>query len=241
MLFLRLTCFSYSIIIIITINELITHFHNDILHKTGWCLTAESMKSSKLNVSQTLVPLVSTWCAWSRLVCLRLLLLLSSDELFFCPIHNYTEYNQQWNLFSAFNPSTYTHTHTWSSGQTHTHTHTHTWSSGHTHTHTHTWSSGHTHTHTWSSGLSHTHTHTHTHTLGAVDSHTHTHTWSSWGFGALLKGLTSVMDNSCRSRDSNPQPRVTSPTLYPLGHDCPQSHSRSTVDQIRSTVTLSVL
>ncbi len=37
-----------------------------------------------------------------------------------------------------------------------------------------------------------------------------------WGFGALLKGLTSVMDNSCRSRDSNPQPRVTSPTLYPL-------------------------
>ncbi len=40
------------------------------------------------------------------------------------------------------------------------------------------------------------------------------------GFGALLKGLTSVVDNSSRSRDSNPQPRVTSPTLYPLGHDC---------------------
>ncbi len=61
-----------------------------------------------------------------------------------------------------------------------------------------------------------------------------THTWSSgqptlrrpessWGFGALLNGLTSVMDNSCRSRDSNPQPRITSPTLYPLGHDCPGS------------------
>ncbi len=59
-----------------------------------------------------------------------------------------------------------------------------------------------------------------------------THTWSSgqltlrrpgssWGFGALLKGFTSVMDNSYRSRDSNPQPRITSPTLYPLGHDCP--------------------
>ncbi len=59
-----------------------------------------------------------------------------------------------------------------------------------------------------------------------------THTWSSgqprlrrpgssWGFGALLKGLTSVVDNSCRSRDLNPQPRVTSPTLYPLGHDSP--------------------
>ncbi len=28
-------------------------------------------------------------------------------------------------------------------------------------------------------------------------------------------------DNSCRSRDSNPQPRVTSPTLFPLGYDCP--------------------
>ncbi len=39
---------------------------------------------------------------------------------------------------------------------------------------------------------------------------------SSRGFGALLKGLTSVVDNSCRSRDSDPQPRVTSPTLYPL-------------------------
>ncbi len=67
-----------------------------------------------------------------------------------------------------------------------------------------------------------------THTV--VNTHTHTpctHTWSSgqptlrrpgrsWGFGVLLKGLTSVVNNSCRSRDSNPQPRVTSPTLYPL-------------------------
>ncbi len=46
---------------------------------------------------------------------------------------------------------------------------------------------------------------------------------SSWGFSALLKGLTSVVDNSCRNRDSNPQPRVTSPTLYPIGHGCPYS------------------
>ncbi len=45
---------------------------------------------------------------------------------------------------------------------------------------------------------------------------------SSWGFGALLKGLTSVVDNSSWSRDSNPQPRITSPTLYPLGHNCTQ-------------------
>ncbi len=34
---------------------------------------------------------------------------------FICHIHNYTEYNQQWNVFSAFNPSKCTHT--WSSGQ----------------------------------------------------------------------------------------------------------------------------
>ncbi len=56
---------------------------------------------------------------------------------------------------------------------------------------------------------------------------------SSRGFGALLKGLT------CRSRDSNPQPRITSPTLYPLeprlptcrgstcAHWCPSSWWRS--------------
>ncbi len=33
---------------------------------------------------------------------------------------------------------------------------------------------------------------------------------SSWGLGALLKGLTSVVDTSCQSRDSNPQPWVIS-------------------------------
>ncbi len=59
---------------------------------------------------------------------------------FICHIHNYTEYNQQWNVFSAFNPSKCTHT--WSSGQL---------------------------------------------TLQRPG--------SSWGFGALLKGLTSVVDN----------------------------------------------
>ncbi len=62
-----------------------------------------------------------------------------------------------------------------------------------------------------------------------------THTWSSgqptlqcpgnsWG---LLKGLTSVLDNSCWSQDSNSQPWVTSLMLYPLGHDCPYpQHSK---------------
>ncbi len=34
---------------------------------------------------------------------------------------------------------------------------------------------------------------------------------SSLGFGTLLKGLTSVVDTSCQSRDSNPLPRVSSP------------------------------
>ncbi len=64
-----------------------------------------------------------------------------------------------------------------------------------------------------------------------------THTWSSGqptlrrpgsscGFGALLKGLTSIVDNSSRSRDSNQQPQITSPTLYPLGHDCPATYSK---------------
>ncbi len=95
-----------------------------------------------------------------------------------------------------------THTHTWSSGHTnshtpgadthtHTHTHTHTWSSGNTHTHTHTPGAVGTHTHTWSSG--HTHTHLEQSTLRRPG--------GSWGFGALLKGLTSVVDNSCRSRE----------------------------------------
>ncbi len=54
-------------------------------------------------------------------------------KLFICHIDNYTEYNQQWNVFSAFNPSKCTHT--WSSGHTHTHTHTRT----HTHTHPEQW------------------------------------------------------------------------------------------------------
>ncbi len=69
---------------------------------------------------------------------------------FICHIHNYTEYNQQWNVFSAFNPSKCTHT------------------------------------------------------PGAVGSQHCSAQGSSWGFGALLKGLTSVVDNSCRSREFEP-------------------------------------
>ncbi len=59
-------------------------------------------------------------------------------------------------------------------------------------------------------------THPSAHTLGAVGNRR-----CGWGFGALHKGLTSVVDSSCQSQDSNPQPQVTSPTLFPLGHDCP--------------------
>ncbi len=65
---------------------------------------------------------------------------------FICHKHNYTEYNQQWNVFSA------KCTHTWSSGQL-----------------------------------------------------TMQRPGSSWGFGALLKGLASVVDNFCWSRESKPQ------------------------------------
>ncbi len=82
-----------------------------------------------------------------------------------------------------------------------------------------------------------------------------THSWSigqptlrspgsSWGFGALLKGLTSVVDNSCRSRDSNTQLRVTSPTLYPLEPRLPPINllvqmvsSVYSGNQVRSTKT----
>ncbi len=88
--------------------------------------------------------------------------IIEEEECFICHIHNYTEYNQQWNVCSAFNPSKCTHT--GSSGQP---------------------------------------------MMRRPE--------SSWGFGALLKGLTSVLDNSWRSRDSKPQPRVTSPMFYPLG------------------------
>ncbi len=92
-------------------------------------------------------------------------------NIFVFVTHTIIEFNQQWNVFSAFNPSKCTHT--WSSGQPTL----------------------------WRPG-------------------------SSWGFGVLLKGLTSVVDNSCQSRDSNPQPQVTSPTLYPLGHNCPRQIPR---------------
>ncbi len=49
-----------------------------------------------------------------------------------------------------------------------------------------------------------------THPSGAVGSRHCSARGAVLGFGALLKGLTSVVDTSCLSRDSNPQPWVTS-------------------------------
>ncbi len=74
--------------------------------------------------------------------------------------------------------------------------------------------------------------HTHTHTVSSGQPMLR-HPGSSWGSGALLKGLTSVVVIRLERAlvihsphrqfllDSNPQPRVTSPTLYPLDHDYP--------------------
>ncbi len=69
--------------------------------------------------------------------------------------------------------------------------------------------------------ICHIHNYTEYNEFSAFNPSKCTHTWSSgqptlrrpgssWGFGALLKGLTSVVDTSCQSRDSNPQPWVTS-------------------------------
>ncbi len=37
-------------------------------------------------------------------------------------------------------------------------------------------------------------------------------------------------DNSCRTWDSNPWPSGTSPTLYPLGHNCPPQNDICTLE-----------
>ncbi len=73
---------------------------------------------------------------------------------FICHINNYTEYNVEWNVFSAFNPPKCTHLEQW-----------------------------------------------------AADCEAPGEQF--WGISALLKGLTSVVDTFCQSRDSNPQPWVT--------------------------------
>ncbi len=59
-----------------------------------------------------------------------------------------------------------------------------------------------------------------THPSGAVGS------WHCGARGAVggsvpCSRVSPQSCTSCQSRDSNPQPWVSSPTLYPLGHDCP--------------------
>ncbi len=103
--------------------------------------------------------------------------------------------------------------------------------------HTQQW----THTHTF---WTHTHTHSNEHTHTAVNTHTHSsgqpfmlrRPGSSWGIGALLKGLTSVVVlkverecwtftpptyNSCRPRDSNLQPLDYESNPLTIRPQCP--------------------
>ncbi len=43
----------------------------------------------------------------------NIILCMSPLMSFICHIHNYTEYNEEWNVFSAFNPSKCTHLEQW--------------------------------------------------------------------------------------------------------------------------------
>ncbi len=167
--------------------------------------------------------------------------------------HTHTHLEQWAHTHTHTWSSGHTHTHTWSSGHTHTHTpgavgtHTHTHLEQWAHTHTHTWSSGHTHTHTWSSGHTHTHTpgavdtHTHTHTPGAVGTHTHTHLeqWThththleQWAVRGAVGGSVPCSRVSPQSwtipAGAEIRTHNFSPTLYPLGHDCPESDDNVT-------------
>ncbi len=145
----------------------------------------------------------------------RIVFLFWILQNYFCHIHNYTDNNQQWKVFSAFNPSKCTHT--WSSGHTHTpgavDTHTHTWSSGHTHTHTHTWSSGHTHTHTHLEQWTHT--------------HTHLEQWAVWGTvgGSVLCSRVSpqswTLPAGAEIRTHNLGLQVQRSIIRPRLHGCP--------------------
>ncbi len=134
---------------------------------------------------------------------------------------------EQWTHTLEQRTHTHTHhTHTHGAVGIHTHTYTHLEQWAHTHTHTHTWSSGNTNTHT------HTH-HTHTHTQHTWSSghttHTHTHTWSSGQStlrrpgavgGSVPCSRVSPQSWTFPAGAENPQPQITSPALYPLGHGC---------------------
>ncbi len=53
--------------------------------------------------------------------------------------------------------------------------------------------------------------------------------------------FTPPTDNFCRTRDSNPQPQVTSPTLYPLGHDCPKAEWLSWLFHYSSSISTAII
>ncbi len=53
---------------------------------------------------QSVILVLSSENSWNVLL-LSNLNIKVEEEAFIGHIHNYTEYNQQWNVFSAFNPS----------------------------------------------------------------------------------------------------------------------------------------
>ncbi len=75
------------------------------------------------------------------------------------------------------------------------------------------------------------------HTPRAVGSHLCCGAREQLGVQCLVQGshLSNVIEGGesavhsltipARTRDSNPQPRITSPTFYPLGHNCPKRRS----------------
>ncbi len=85
-----------------------SEWHTDILQ---WI----KIKVRIYQASQSVILVLSSENSWNVLLLSNLNINVEEEESFIGHIHNYTEYNQQWNVFSAFNPSKYKHT--WSSGQ----------------------------------------------------------------------------------------------------------------------------
>ncbi len=77
-----------------------------------------------------------------------------------------------------------------------------------------------------------------THPSGAVDSLHCSAREAVGGVGALLKGLTSVVDTSCQSWDSNPQPWVTSGFKSNALSIRPRLHCLNNICAIKSMILL---
>ncbi len=171
---------------------------------------------------------------------------------FFCHIHNYREYKQQWNVLPT-HLEQWAHTHTPGAVDTHTHTHLQQWThtpgavGTHTHleqwTHTQTHTPGavgtHTHTHTHLEQWAHTHTHleqwTHTHTHLEQWTHTHTHTWSSGHTHTHLEQWTHTHTHTPGAVDTH-TPGAVDNTLeldthtWSSGHTHTHTHTPGAVD-----------